>query len=71
MSETNAKSWVYSKTIWGVAVMALAGAAQQLGIADITPESQAQVVDWILNVVAVGATGLAIWGRISANRRIA
>lgn len=71
MSETNAKSWVYSKTIWGVAVMALAGAAQQLGIADITPESQALVVDWILNVVAVGATGLAIWGRISANRRIA
>jgi len=71
MSETNAKSWVYSKTIWGVAVMALAGAAQQLGIADITPESQAQVVDWILNVVAVRATGLASWGRISANRRIA
>jgi len=71
MSETTAKSWVYSKTIWGVAVMALAGAAQQLGIADITPDAQAQVVDWILNVVAVSATGLAIWGRISANRRIA
>lgn len=71
MSETTAKSWVYSKTIWGVAVMALAGAAQQFGIADITPEAQAQVVDWVLNVVAVGATGLAIWGRISANRRIA
>jgi len=28
------------------------------------------VVDWIINVVGVGAAGMAIWGRVSADRKI-
>ncbi len=70
MSEINAKPWFYSRTIWGVIVMAAAGAAQQCGVAEVTPEAQAAVVDWIINVVGVGAAGMAIWGRVSANQRI-
>lgn len=70
MSEMNAKPWFYSRTIWGVIVMAAAGAAQQFGLAEVTPEAQAQIVDWIINVVGVGAAGMAIWGRVSANQRI-
>ena len=70
MSETSAKPWFYSRTIWGVVVMAAAGAAQHFGVAEITPEAQTAVVDWIINVVGVGAAGMAIWGRVAANRKI-
>jgi len=70
MADLNAKPWFYSRTIWGVIVMAAAGAAQQFGLAEITPEAQAAVVDWIINVVGVGAAGMAIWGRVSADRKI-
>ena len=70
MSEMNAKPWFYSRTIWGVVVMAAAGAAQQFGLAEVTPEAQTAVVDWIINVVGVGAAGMAIWGRVAANRKI-
>lgn len=70
MSETNAKPWFYSRTIWGVIVMAAAGAAQQFGLAEVTPEAQTAVVDWIINVVGVGAAGVAIWGRVAAGRKI-
>ena len=70
MSESNAKPWFYSRTIWGVIVLAAAGAAQQFGLAEITPEAQTAVVDWIINVVGVGAAGVAIWGRVAAGRKI-
>ena len=70
MSEMNAKPWFYSRTIWGVIVMAAAGAAQQFGLAEVTPEAQAAVVDWNINVVGVGAAGMAIWGRVTANQRM-
>ena len=70
MADLNAKPWIYSRTIWGVIVMAAAGAANQLGLAEVTPEAQAQIVEWIINVVGVGAAGVAIWGRVSANQRI-
>ena len=70
MADLNAKPWFYSRTIWGVIVMAAAGAAQQFGLAEVTPEAQAAVVDWIINVVGVGAAGVAIWGRVTAGRKI-
>lgn len=70
MADLNAKPWIYSRTIWGVIVMAAAGAANQFGLAEVTPEAQAQIVEWIINVVGVGAAGVAIWGRVSANQRI-
>lgn len=70
MADLNAKPWIYSRTIWGVIVMAAAGAANQLGLAEVTPEAQAQIVEWVINVVGVGAAGVAIWGRVSANQRI-
>ena len=70
MSESNAKPWFYSRTIWGVIVMAAAGAAQQFGLAEITPEAQTAVVDWIINAVGVSAAGVAIWGRVAAGHKI-
>lgn len=70
MSETQTKPWFYSRTIWGVIVLGAAGAAQQFGIAEITPEAQTAVVDWIINAVGVGAAGVAIWGRVTAGRKI-
>ena len=70
MADLNAKPWIYSRTIWGVIVMAAAGAANQFGLAEVTPEAQAQIVEWIINVVGVGAAGMAIWGRVSADRKI-
>ena len=70
MADLNAKPWIYSRTIWGVIVMAAAGAANQFGLAEVTPEAQAQIVEWIINVVGLGAAGVAIWGRVSANQRI-
>ena len=70
MSETSAKPWYFSRTIWGVVVMAAAGLASQFGLADLTPEAQTAVVDWIINAVGVGAAGLAIWGRVTASQKI-
>lgn len=70
MSSTNGKAWYFSKTIWGVIIMALSGAASQFGLAEVTPEAQAQIVDWLIQAVGVGAAGVAIWGRVSAHERI-
>ena len=70
MSDTNGKPWIYSRTIWGVVIMAAAGLASQFGLADVTPGAQAQIVDWIINAVGVGAAGLAIWGRVTASQKI-
>ena len=72
MNETTnqTKPWWQSRTVLGVIVMAVSGVASQTGIAEVTAADQAAIVDWLLNAVGIGAAGFAIWGRISANRRI-
>ncbi len=65
----NVKSFVASKTIWGVIISMIAQVLGRWGY-EIGPELQGQAVDLILQGVALAGAALAIWGRITASRRI-
>ena len=66
------KSWYASKTIWGGIIMVVATVLQIAGVASISAEEQAMLIEGIVNVALVvgqlfGAV-LAIYGRIKANQ---
>jgi len=63
------KSFLASKTIWGVGISMLAQLAGRWGY-EISPELQGQAIDLILQGVALAGAALAIWGRITASRKI-
>ena len=66
------KSWYASKTIWGGIIMVVATVLQIAGVASVSAEEQATLIEGIVNVASVvgqlfGAI-LAIYGRIRVNR---
>lgn len=63
------KDWYMSKTVWGGLVAILASCANLLGL-EIAPEDQSGLVDGVTALVAAAGGLLAIWGRISARRRL-
>jgi hypothetical protein len=72
----NAKPVLRSRTVWGAGVAALAGLAGLFGHV-ISPADQAQAVDLIGQavgvadrIVVIAGSALAIWGRITATRRL-
>ncbi|MFH1033610.1 MAG: hypothetical protein V1806_03810 [Pseudomonadota bacterium] len=64
----NSKSFLASKTMWGILIMALGRPALgQMGI-DLNDQEAQEIAGWI--VTALGG-GLAIWGRLSAKKTLA
>jgi hypothetical protein len=67
--QTDTKSIWASKGVWGGAVAVLAALAGLLGFA-VTPAQQIELVE-AGALIASGVGGLvALWGRISATKRI-
>jgi hypothetical protein len=63
------KNWYMSKTVWGGVVAILASCSHLLGV-EIGLDNQSGLVDG-LTALATAAGGLvAIWGRISATKRL-
>lgn len=63
------KNWYMSKTVWGGVVAILASCSHLFGV-DIASDDQSGLVDG-LSALATAAGGLvAIWGRISATKRL-
>jgi hypothetical protein len=69
MPMTESKSIFASKTVWGALV---AIAAQLLLIAGftVTPQAQSVAVDVLTQMVGVGGTMFALWGRLVASHKI-
>lgn len=63
------KPWYASKTIWGSLVAVVAAGASAFGL-DIDLAAQAQLSDIALQLVTVGASLFAIFGRLSARTTI-
>ena len=66
---TDFKPWYASKTIWGAVVALLAAIASAFGV-DIDQQMQANFVDTLLQLVAVGGSAIALFGRINATKLI-
>lgn len=63
------KEWFKSKAVWGSIVMIGALVASNAGYA-VTSELQAELIDTISNVVAMGGAVLALIGRLVATKEI-
>lgn len=63
------KSLFASKAIWGGAVALLAGGATLLGYT-VDAESQASIVNLITGAASLVGGLMAVWGRITATKRI-
>lgn len=63
------KNWYMSKTVWGGLVAILASCANLLGL-DIAPHEQSGLVDGLTALAAAAGGLVAIWGRISARKRL-
>lgn len=72
MAETGVieKEWWRSRGVWGGLVSMLAGIAAALGYA-LSEGVQAEIVELILGIAGVAGGGLAVWGRIKAEAKIA
>ncbi|MEP1206734.1 MAG: hypothetical protein ABJM29_07495 [Rhizobiaceae bacterium] len=65
----NFKPWYTSRTIWGSIVALLAGVLSSFGF-DIDDATQSAFIDGALQLVAVGGSLIAVFGRISATSMI-
>ena len=63
------KPWYASRTIWGSIVALLAAVASAFGV-EIDQQLQTSFVETALQLVAVGGSVLAVFGRISATTMI-
>ncbi|MGQ3211637.1 MAG: hypothetical protein ACT6U0_09445 [Shinella sp.] len=63
------KAWYQSRTVWGALIAILASLANAAGV-EVTAGDEGEFADLI--VAAVGTIGgiLALYGRISARRRV-
>lgn len=69
METQNAKPWWQSKTIWGAFITLIAVVAQVFGY-EIDQATQTQLTEIVTTVVAAFGSVLAIYGRITATKRI-
>ena len=63
------KPWHHSKTVWGSLIALAATIAAAFGI-DIDGDAQTALVEVILQLVTVGGSLMAVFGRISATTMI-
>ncbi|MGB6119740.1 MAG: hypothetical protein WBF87_16110 [Mesorhizobium sp.] len=66
---TESKPWYLSRTIWASVVAVAAGAAGLTGFPTAALDHGA-LVDTILQFIGAGAGLIAIFGRLSASRKI-
>lgn len=66
---TDLKKWYMSRTVWGAAIAILASLANLLGL-DVAPDDEAQLVDAVTALVAAVGGIVAIYGRVSARKRL-
>ena len=63
------KYWYQSKTVWGALITILASLLNAGGIA-IDDASQQEIVDGLITIAGAFGGLLAIYGRITADRRL-
>ena len=63
------KPWYASKTIWGSIVALLAAVASAFGV-EIDQQMQTTFVETALQLVAVGGSVVAVFGRMTADTMI-
>lgn len=63
------KNWYMSRTVWGGVVAILASCGNLLGL-EIASEDQSGLVDGLTALAAAAGGLVAIWGRISARKRL-
>lgn len=63
------KSWYQSKSALGAIVAVVAMVAGFIGY-QVTPEAQAQIVGMVFDAVALVGAVVALFGRITATKRI-
>ena len=63
------KNWYMSKTVWGGVVAILASCSHLLGV-EITTDDQGGLADGLTALAAAAGGLVAIWGRISARKRL-
>lgn len=63
------KGLLTSRTFWGALVAILAGAASVLGYT-VTPADQAELVNAVAGIGAVLGGLIAIYGRVTASKKI-
>jgi hypothetical protein len=63
------KAWYQSRTVWGALIAILASLANAAGI-EVTAGDEGELADLV--VAAVGTAGglIALFGRVSARRRV-
>lgn len=66
---TDMKMWYQSRAVWGGLVAILASCANLAGL-DITADDQMQLVDGLTALAAAAGGLLAVYGRISAIKRV-
>jgi hypothetical protein len=66
--------WYQSKTLWGIGIAGICTMLHQLGVVNISPTEQADILTKIADIVTNGVqlAGLlfAIYGRLTANKAI-
>lgn len=67
MDET--KALLASRTFWGAVVAGASGLMSLWGYS-VLPEDQVQLVDMAATLVGFAGSGVAIWGRVKAGKRI-
>lgn len=63
------KPWYTSKTIWGSIIALIAAVASAFGV-EIDQHMQSTVVEAALQLVAIGGSILAVFGRMTATTKI-
>lgn len=66
---TDLKKWYASRTVWGAAIAILASCANLLGL-EIASQDEAGLVDAVTALAAAIGGIVAIYGRVSARKRL-
>ncbi|NRB30289.1 MAG: hypothetical protein HRU27_06820 [Rhizobiaceae bacterium] len=63
------KPWYASRTIWGSIIALLAAVASAFGV-EIDQQMQTTFIESVLQLVAIGGSILAVFGRMTATTQI-
>ncbi|WEZ83984.1 hypothetical protein P6U16_04415 [Rhizobium sp. 32-5/1] len=63
------KNWYFSKTVWGAAIAIVASCANLFGW-EISAGDQHDLTEKFTVIAAAAGGILAIWGRVSASKRL-
>lgn len=69
MNLQDTKSFIYSKTIWGIVMMFAGFAASKIGV-EVQEADVKELIDLLAVIFEAGGGVLATYGRISATKAI-